>query len=138
MTPDKKKIVHPLTPDYQIRKKKNNNNINNYQYNNYAPIKSTNPQNVIKYKTPNKIVKQNGKNYYLMPPAELPSKKEIIKSPAKIKAPIVEYTTEVIQLEPITMSKLKNFLIVVIIMFMLLKNVQKIFVLLLMKFGNCI
>ena len=109
VTPDKKKIVHPLTPDYQIRKKKNNNNINNYQYNNYAPIKSTNPQNVIKYKTPNKIVKQNGKNYYLMPPAEIPSKKEIIKSPAKIKAPIVEYTTEVIQLEPITMSKLKNF-----------------------------
>ena len=83
LTPDKKKIVYPLTPDYQIRKKKNNNNIINYQYtpileahpkkiinyqyNNYTPIKSNNPQNVIKYQPPKKVVKANGKNYYLMP-----------------------------------------------------------------------
>ena len=91
MTPDKKKIVYPLTPDYQIRKKKNNNNIINYQYtpileahpkkiinyqyNNYTPIKSNNPQNVIKYQPPKKVVKANGKNYYLMPPTTLPGKK---------------------------------------------------------------
>ena len=125
LTPDKKKIVYPLTPDYQIRKKKNNNNIINYQYtpileahpkkiinyqyNNYTPIKSNNPQNVIKYQPPKKVVKANGKNYYLMPPTTLPGKKIIVQSPTKINPPIIEHTTEVIQAEPIPFSKMKNF-----------------------------
>ena len=75
-TPEKKKITYPLTPDYQIRKTKNYNDIiyydinsnnnygkkNNINYTNYYPI--TYPQKKIK-KTPN--YKNNQTNYNYTP-----------------------------------------------------------------------
>ena len=84
LTPEKKKIIYPLTPDYQIRKNKNKNDIfnynnnygkqNNVNYINYAPI--TYPQKQVK-KTP----VQTNYNYN---PINYQSPKRTKKNPEQI------------------------------------------------------
>ena len=118
-TAEQRANFRPMTPDYQIRKNKNNNINNyqnipiipkNYQYNNYTPIKSNIPQNSNKYQSPPRVLKANKKNYYPLTPVDRQPAREIyIQSPTKINPPIVTYSTKVIQAPPITYSKLKNF-----------------------------
>ena len=144
LTPEKKKVTYPLTPDYQIRKNKiintnpyaqyyNNISNNNYtpilnkkpnqiqynpftnpqkkstnyysQYNNYAPVASKTPQNTVKYHSPQKVVKANGQNYYLLTPPKNQIKETYIQSPTKVNPPIVQYSEKYFKASPITISK---------------------------------
>ena len=120
LTPDQKKNFRPMTPDYQIRKNKNNNayyknnNINNYQNIPTIQKKITNYQynnnTPVKYQSPQKVLKANEKNYYPKTPVDhRPAREIYIQSPTKINPPIVQYSTKVIQAPPITYSKLKDF-----------------------------
>ena len=141
LTPERKKVTHPLTPDYQIKKNKiintnpynkyyNNNNytpiINkkpsqnqynlltnpqkkstNYynQYNNYVPGVSKTFENNVKYHSPQKIVKANGQNYYLLTPPRNQVKETYVQSPTKVNPPIVQYSEKYFVASPITISK---------------------------------
>ena len=111
LTPERKKVnYYPLTPDYQSQRKKFIiNPQKNYQFNNYKPIRRNITPNQIKYQKPKKVIKTNGNNYYLYPPDKLPDKHVVIKSPVKVNPPIVQYSEKVIQAQPITISKIKNY-----------------------------
>ena len=110
LTPERKKVVYPLTPDYQIRRKKiNNNDINNYkyQYNNYKPITTNTPQNTINYKSPQNVMKVSGKNYYPKTPDHSHAKHIYIQSPTKINPPIIQNSETYYQAKPVPISKIK-------------------------------
>ena len=81
LTPDRKKVNdYPLTPDHQNQRQKFIiNPQKNYQNNNFMPIRRNITPDQIKYQNPRKVIKTNGKNYYLIPPDKLPDKHTIIK-----------------------------------------------------------
>ena len=95
LTPERKKITYPLTPDYQIRR---NKIINANPYQKYI--------NNINYKYTSTPVKYQ--NYNLLTPTHRPAKEIVIHSPTKVNPPIVTYSEKYYEAEPMTISKINN------------------------------
>ena len=119
-TPVRKKepnpYLYPLTPDYQIKKNKNNNKY--YQIipkkpnQILAPKKTINPQRKLVYynqynsKTPVKT--KNPQNHYLLTPPQIKPKEIIIQSPTKVNPPIIETKQKYFIASPITLPASSN------------------------------
>ena len=80
----------------------------NYSDNSYLkyiqPTPKT-PKNTVKHYLPQKVVKANGQNYYLMSQPKKKPKQVVIQSPVKVNPPIVEYNETYVEAAPITISK---------------------------------
>ena len=99
LTPEKKKIYYPLTPDYQINNKRNNiiyYDINNY-IDNLKTIGNNNNFNTIYTSIYNQPKAKNNVNYNYNTPKKINKAKQVMyKSPIKMNQPKFRYNTEII------------------------------------------